>query len=193
MSRQKNIVLQSCQHRLLQGFLCTRSASGFLCKACCLAGNWDYTGSMEQFSYFPSSERSCSSFSKILPSESVLQGSALFSIWEAFLVSWFTFALKAPQALNHSPAPSPTHPPSTHLSSWLYLQSVSVLDFQLLQTCMLNKAQMFNYMFQSVVTSELCNFRHKLEPWASLGITQRSSVWDSVCPDIKWTISLTAP
>lgn len=50
---------------------------------------------------FYSFERSCSSFSKTLPSASVLQGLALFEIWEAFLVLPFTFALKAPQALNH--------------------------------------------------------------------------------------------
>ncbi len=58
---------------------------------------------------FCSFERRCSSFSKTLPSASVLEGLALFKIWKAFFVLPFTFALKAPQALNHKVLhPSPT-------------------------------------------------------------------------------------
>lgn len=125
--RKQNIVLQSCQRRLLQGFVCARSASGFLCKACCLAGHWDFTGSMEPFSYFPLSERSCSSFSKTLPSESVLQGSALFNMGSIPCLVVY-FCSESPSSTQPQSCP-PTHPSTkTPLNAWLYLPCVSVTD-----------------------------------------------------------------
>lgn len=53
MSGQKKTnIMRSCQ-RLTRGVLCARATSGFLCEACCLAGNRDYTGSTKQFRYLP--------------------------------------------------------------------------------------------------------------------------------------------
>lgn len=61
-----------------------------------LGSHW-LSGAVQLFCSFV---RSCSSFSKMLPSASLLRGLALFEIWEAFPILPFTFILKAPEALN---------------------------------------------------------------------------------------------
>lgn len=98
---QKTLFCGVAKTKLTQDFLCARKTSGILREACCLAGSGDPTALMEQFSCFTPFVWSCASFSKMLPSASVLPGLALCGRGQAFPFVPFTFlALKAPPAQN---------------------------------------------------------------------------------------------
>lgn len=120
---------------------------------------------------FYSFVRSCSSFSKMLPSASVLRGLALLEIWEAFPVLPFTFALKAPQALNLNRSYTPLTHPLTH-----FFAHDCITDSQQLLTHMKNFVCLQRVHFLQIVCNTAQVFVCRYE-WPCLRLSGSAFGW----------------